>query len=210
MSTNRLSADARREQILVVAGDAFGRSGYHGASMNEIAEAAGVTKPVLYQHFDSKCDLYLALLETVGGRVLAVLNSARENADSGRSLTELAFEAYFRWVSEHPGEFALLFGGAARNNDEFSVHLARLSNEIAESVVSLIDVNLPIERRRTLAHGLIGMAENASRYLVNRGDDFDPRQISADIGSLAWAGLRSFDGVHDVGAQQGPSQAAGA
>ena len=62
MSSPRLSADARREQILDVAINVFGRAGYYGASMNDIADAAGVTKPVLYQHFDSKGELYSALL----------------------------------------------------------------------------------------------------------------------------------------------------
>ena len=65
----RLSAPARREQILDVALDVFA-SGFHGASMNDIADAAGVTKPVLYQHFDSKRDLYKALIDEVGDRLL--------------------------------------------------------------------------------------------------------------------------------------------
>ena len=60
-SSPRLSATARREQILDVALEVFGRAGFHGASMNDVADAAGVTKPVLYQHFDSKRELYRAL-----------------------------------------------------------------------------------------------------------------------------------------------------
>ena len=62
----RLTADARREQILEVALAEFANDGYHDTSMNDIAEAAGVTKPVLYQHFDSKRSLFLALLEQTG------------------------------------------------------------------------------------------------------------------------------------------------
>ena len=69
MSQARLPASARREQILDVALEVFGTRGYHGASMNEIAEAAGVTKPVLYQHFDSKDELFAALIEDVGTRM---------------------------------------------------------------------------------------------------------------------------------------------
>ena len=65
-SNPRLTATARREQILDVALEVFGRAGFHGASMNDVADAAGVTKPVLYQHFDSKRELYRALLEEVG------------------------------------------------------------------------------------------------------------------------------------------------
>ena len=72
-SSPRLSATARREQILDVALEVFGRAGFHGASMNDVADAAGVTKPVLYQHFDSKRELYRALLEEVGSRLLSAI-----------------------------------------------------------------------------------------------------------------------------------------
>ena len=102
MNSPRLSADARREQILDVAVDVIGRAGYYGASMNDIAEAAGVTKPVLYQHFDSKSDLYAALLDTVGERMLAAIAKATADATDGKQQTERGFQAYFRWVSTTP------------------------------------------------------------------------------------------------------------
>lgn len=193
MSTNRLSADARRNQIFDVAIDVFGRAGYHGASMNDIAEAAGVTKPVLYQHFDSKRSLYVALLDEVGERMLAAITAAQAEASNGRELTEYGFRAYFRWVAERPDEFSLLFGGSARTNEEFNVHVERLVADVAESIVPLIDVDLDLDRRRTLAHGLVGMAENASRYLVASGRDFNADEIAHDISALAWAGLRAVD-----------------
>jgi AcrR family transcriptional regulator len=81
MSSPRLTATARREQIIDVALEVFGRAGYHGASMNDIAEAAGVTKPVLYQHFDSKRDLYLALIDEVGARLIAAITKATARRD---------------------------------------------------------------------------------------------------------------------------------
>ena len=64
----RLTAAARREQILDVAVQAFAHQGFHTTSMNDVAVAAGVTKPVLYQHFASKRDLYMALLDEAGTR----------------------------------------------------------------------------------------------------------------------------------------------
>ena len=76
MSSSRLSAPARREQILDVALEVLGRAGYHGASMNDIAEAAGVTKPLLYQHFDSKRALYLELVGSVSDTMLEAIGKA--------------------------------------------------------------------------------------------------------------------------------------
>ncbi len=74
--SSRLSANARREQLLDVALDTFARAGYHETSMNDVADAAGVTKPVLYQHFESKRELYQALLDDVGARLVAAITEA--------------------------------------------------------------------------------------------------------------------------------------
>ena len=80
MSSPRLTATARREQLLEVALEVFARAGYHGTSMNDVAEAAGVTKPVLYQHFESKRELYQALLDEVGARMLSAIGTATAGA----------------------------------------------------------------------------------------------------------------------------------
>ena len=105
--SSRLTATARREQLLEVALDVFARAGYHATSMNEVAEAAGVTKPVLYQHFESKRELYQALLDEVGARMLTAIVTATADAPDGRSKTEIGFRAYFRWVAEdHVGVHA--------------------------------------------------------------------------------------------------------
>jgi len=78
----RLPANARREQILDVALVVFATNGFHGASMNDVADAVGVTKPVLYQHFDSKRDLYQALIDEVGNRLLASITKAAAEASA--------------------------------------------------------------------------------------------------------------------------------
>lgn len=191
MSSNRLTADARREQILDVAVDVFGRSGYHGASMNDIAEAAGVTKPVLYQHFDSKSDLYRALLGAVGDRMLDAIAKAAADATDGKSLTQQGFRAYFRWVAHRHDEFMLLFGGSARHDAEFSGQIQQITNDAAAAIAPLIAVDIDPDHRDTLAHALVGLAEGASRRLIGLGQDFDPDEVAREVSALAWAGLRA-------------------
>jgi len=191
MSSLRLTADARREQILDVAIEVFGRAGYYGASMNDIAEAAGVTKPVLYQHFDSKSALYAALIDEVGSRMLAAIAAATASARSGREQTELGFQAYFTWVASRRDEFMLLFGGGARHDAEFAEHIRRITATAADAIDPLIAVDADADTRRLLAHGLVGLAEGASRLLVERGEAFDPAATAAAVSSLAWAGLRA-------------------
>ncbi len=192
MSSLRLTADARRTQILDVAVDVFGQGGYYGASMNDIADAAGVTKPVLYQHFDSKSDLYRALIDDVGDRMIQAITEATAEAKNGREQTELGFLAYFRWVAQRHDEFMLIYGGGARHDAEFNDQLRIISDRAAEAITPLIAVDLDPIMRTTLAHGLIGLAAGASRKLIESGESFDPDEVASALSSLAWAGLRSI------------------
>lgn len=190
MST-RLPAGERREQILDVAVQVFAKQGFHGSSMNDVAEAAGVTKPVLYQHFDSKQDLYLALLEDVGRRMLHSIAKATSGATNGKMQTELGFQAYFRFVAGDHDAFLLLFGTQANRDAESTAVVRRITDEAADAIAPLIAVDIDPDYRRTLAHGLIGLAEGASRRLVELGETFDPDELARQVSNLAWAGLRA-------------------
>ena len=191
MST-RLSATARREQILAVALDVFATNGFHGASMNDVADAAGVTKPVLYQHFDSKRELYQALLEEVGSRLLEAIAKATAEATDGKSQTELGYRAYFRWVADDHDAFRLLFGPGTSSDPDFRKVIRRINSEAANATAPLIAADIDEGHRRTLAHALVGLAEGASRRLVEMGDEFDPDEIAREVSALAWAGLRAL------------------
>lgn len=187
----RLPANARREQILDVALEVFANSGFHGASMNDVAEAVGVTKPVLYQHFDSKRDLYQALIDDVGERLMGYIAKGSAEATDGKSATELGFRAYFRWVAEDHDGFRFLFGSGTRRDDEFNLAVQRINARAAEAVAPLIAVDIDEMHRVTLAHALVGLAEGASRLLVEQGNEFDPDEIAQIVADLAWAGLRA-------------------
>ena len=84
----RLSRSARRAQLLVAARDVFAAQGYHAAAMDDIAERAGVSKPVLYQHFPGKLELYQALLTTYADELVeqveAALSATAENGSGCR------------------------------------------------------------------------------------------------------------------------------
>jgi AcrR family transcriptional regulator len=188
----RLSAGERRDQILDVAVQVFARRGYHGTSMNDVAEAAGVTKPVLYQHFESKQALYLALIEDVGNRMITAIAKATAGAVNGKMQTELGFQAYLRWVADDRDAFLLLFATQA-NRDELATRAIRtITDEAAAAIAPLIAVDMDPEQQRTVAHGLVGLAEGVSRRLVERGEDFDPDELGHLVAGLAWAGLRSL------------------
>ncbi len=187
----RLPAPARREQILDVSVQVFAHRGFHSTSMNDVADAAGVTKPVLYQHFDSKQDLYLALLDEAGNRLRTAVTKAVASAASGKEQTEMGFKAYFRWVADDHDAFLLLFGSRANRDEESTRAIRRITAETAHAIAPLIAVDIETEHQRVLAQGLVGLAEGVSRHLVERGETFDPDVLGQQIADLAWAGLRA-------------------
>ena len=196
MSTTRLPADERRDQLLDIALEVFATAGFHGASMNDVAEAAGVTKPVLYQHFDSKNDLFAALLDEVGRRMRTAIDKATADAVDGKDATIRGFRAYFRWVAADLDGFRLLFGGAARHDAAFAEQVRAITSDAATAIAPLIAADVDDDTRRLIAHGLVGLAEGSSRRLLAHGQPFDPDAVAETVAGLAWAGLRSLDAAN--------------
>jgi len=194
MST-RLPAPRRRRQLLAVAMKVFADRGYHTTSMNDLAEAAGVTKPVLYQHFRSKRALYLELLEDVGGQLREAIDKATTEARSPREQVHAGFHAYFDFVATQHNAFQLLFGGGARRDEEFADAVRRVEVSIADSIAALIEVDgLDDDRRRLLAHGIVGVAEGTSRHWLANGMSGSADLLAEQVAALAWAGLRGVQG----------------
>lgn len=190
-SPARLSATERREQVLNVALAVFAQRGYHTTSMNDIADAAGVTKPVLYQHFDSKRALYIAVLEAVGEGMITAIGSATKVTPSGKTQTAVGMVAYFTWVANDPNGFSLLFGGGTRRDEEFATVARKIETAAAELIAPLIEAGVDADYQRMVAHALIGMSEGVSRHLIQQGAHFDADVVGEQLASLAWAGLRA-------------------
>jgi AcrR family transcriptional regulator len=191
----RLPAARRRQQLLDVALEVFAERGFHPTSMNDLAEAAGVTKPVLYQHFGSKRELYLELLDDVGTRLRTAIDKATSEATTPRQQVERGVTAYFRFVAEHQAAFQVLFGGGTRRDEEFAGYARQVEDSIATTVAALIDIEgLTEPERRLLAHGIVGLAEGTSRHWLRDGVEGDPDALAARVSELAWAGLRGVQG----------------
>lgn len=183
----RLPAAHRRRQLLDVAIERFAAGGFHATSMDEIAEAAGVTKPVLYQHFRSKRQLYLELLDDVGGSLMEAIAKATAGAETPRRQVEAGFAAYVRFMTDRPQAFPLLFGSGARRDPEFADAVRRVEASIADAVAALIDADIDDGHRRDLAAAIVGMAEGVLRHTPA---PIDPEELAGRIAALAWAGLR--------------------
>lgn len=186
----RLPASERKEQILDVALTVFAAKGYHDASMNDIADLAGVTKPVVYQHFASKRALYLALVEEVGSRMINSITKATSEVADGRTQAENGTIAFFRWVSDDKNAFRFLFDSGTRNDLEFADAVRQVVDNAAGSIAPLIAINLDPVHLRTLAQCVVGASEGVARHLTNKGVTFDPSVIGKQVADLLWAGLR--------------------
>jgi AcrR family transcriptional regulator len=187
----RLPAPRRRRQLLDVALRVFAEQGFHDASMNDIAEAAGVTKPVLYQHFGSKRELFSELLTDVGNELQETIIKALTSAQSGHEMVELGFAAYFRFVDEHRDAFRLFYGGSMARDEEFAEVVNQTETAVAALVATLIEVEgLSSEQRRVMGHGIVGMIEGASIHWLKSNSDADPDRLAHQLADLAWRGLR--------------------
>jgi AcrR family transcriptional regulator len=206
----RLTADARRRQLFDVALTLFAEHGYAATTMDDIAEAAGVTKPLVYQHFESKRALYLELLDVVSfGLVERILQSTAA-AVGPRQQVELGFAGYFELMVDNEPAFRLLYGRDAPDDTELGAALLRVEETIAEAIDPLIDAGLDPEHRLLLAHAVVGMAEGASRHWLDAHgvgpDGVEPTdgtldraaeaaRLAAQLADFAWAGLRQ---VHRI------------
>ena len=187
----RLPPDERRRQLLDVACVEFAERGFYATAMDDLALAAGVTKPVFYQHFPSKRALFIAVLEDVGSRLLDELTSATSGVETGRARVEEGFRAYFDFVENDPAAFRLLCGASARNDAEFADVVDGVLTDAAAAVSTLIEIHGSPEHRLVLAHAIVGMAEGISRHaLTDPAGPHDPEQLAHWVAELAWFGLR--------------------
>jgi AcrR family transcriptional regulator len=175
--------------------------------MDDIAEAAGVTKPVVYQHFSSKGELYRELLVTVGEDIRALIEHAAREADPRRRV-EAGFVAYFGWVREHTSAFNLLFGGSARQEEDSAEVVAAIEDQMASAVGEFIEAGVDHSHRELLGYAIVGLAEiTARQWVVRNGglgaaptttplDAAEGDRLAERLANLVWAGLRSLPGPH--------------
>ena len=190
----RLPRDERRAQLLTAALEVFTAAGYHAAPMDEIADRAGVSKPVLYQHFPSKLDLYLAVLDLhVDSLVYTIqraIASTHDNADRVRATVD----AYFNFIEEEGEAYRLLFESDMNVEPAVRERLSRMTYDCAAAVSAIIaaDTGIPEEAAMLLGVGLIGTAQFTARYWLER-DGRVPRKAAADlVANLQWRGISGY------------------
>lgn len=191
----RLPGPERRKQLLEAARLAFARTGFHETSMNDVAAVAGVTKPVVYQRFESKRALYREVLEDIGRRLQAEVIESAAEATTPREQVEAGFSAYIEFVQRDPDGFKLLFSGTSREDDEWARVSRDVERSVAAGIADLLAVDgMSLEHRLALAYGVVGMAEGMVRHWQAEAESrLEPADLLRDLTALAWVGLRGLD-----------------
>jgi AcrR family transcriptional regulator len=191
----RLPRDQRRIQLLDAANEVFTSKGYHAAAMDDIADAAGVSKPVLYQHFPSKLDLYLALLDQSCDRLVEIVEEALASTEDNADRVVATVAAFYEFVSSESGEFRFVFESDLTGDGAVQQRLARVNDEISDAIAEVIavDTSLPAPQARLLAVSLVGIAQVSARYWISGGTSAitldEAKQL---VSGLAWRGISGF------------------
>lgn len=191
-----MPAPARREAILAAAERAFSEGSFHETSLDEVAELAGVSKALIYEHFPSKRELYRALLNGRSDELLDRVSAAVAAGDGREERLRAGIEAFVDFVAEHPGASRLLFHNPG--DPDVIGELDRLREEAATMIATLMSDEIPPTREENaiptetavamLAHQLVGSLQSLAVWW-----DQHPARAREDVVRMAmelsWLGL---------------------
>ncbi|HWV26527.1 MAG TPA: TetR/AcrR family transcriptional regulator [Aeromicrobium sp.] len=204
--SGRLPRSARRAQLLDVALEVFVEQGYHAASMDEIADRAGVSKPVLYQHFPGKLDLYLALLESSCDTVIAGVRDALASTTDNRQRVRATMELWYDYVADQGAAFRLVFESDLTNDPDVRRQIDRVVDESASAIAEVIreDTGLPLDAAHLLAVSLVGMGHVGAQNWMTRQARMSRSEAIELVAGLAWRGIGGFPQDRDAGRGREP------
>jgi AcrR family transcriptional regulator len=187
----RLPRTARRAQLLAAAQDVFVANGYHAAAMDEIAERAGVSKPVLYQHFPGKLELYMALLESHVDELVGRVRTAIASSTDNKLRVRAAVAAFYDFVDGEGQAFRMVFESDLRSEPSVQQAVERATTDSVDAITDTItaDAGLDPERARLLAVGLVGLPQVTARSWLADNRRVPKEDAVALISNLAWRGI---------------------
>ncbi|MFJ8112637.1 TetR/AcrR family transcriptional regulator [Streptomyces sp. NPDC096132] len=205
VKTKRMPRAVREQQMLDAAVEIFGQRGYMAASMDEIAELAGVSKPLVYLYLNSKEDLFTACIRREARALVdAVRSGVRTDLPADRQLWD-GLLAFFAHTAAHPHAWSVVHLQARTHGETFAAEAAAMREEIVAFVTHLIavaareahrDPDLPEREVAGLAEALVGAAESLAAW-ANATEGITARQSAATLMNFAWAGLGNLMEGHN-------------
>ena len=190
--TVRMPRRERRAQLLSIATEVFTARGYQAPAPDDIAAAAGVTKPVLYQHFTSKEHLYSEVVDVLGEKLLDVARGLRDTPGGPRERVRAGLRGFYEVVSLE--DVLRLFTGRADVSEEVEQHVQRVLDELALEIAGVITAYRALEpgQSRVLGRGMIALAQSTARLLAEAPDEAAREQLLTTTISLVVDGLSGF------------------
>lgn len=189
----RLPRAVREQQMLDAAVKVFSRRGYHGASMDEIADDAGISKPMVYAYLGTKEELFVACLHREGTRMMQAIADAVAPDLSADERLWRSLQAFLGFVGAHRDGWAVLYR-QARGEQPFAWELTALRRRIVELVAGMLEHTLRSEGREVtgtelevVAYALVGATESVADWLVDH-PEADPEQTATQMMNVAWVG----------------------
>jgi AcrR family transcriptional regulator len=188
---NRLPRDERRGQLLAAASEVFVDRGYHAAGMDEIADRAGVSKPVLYQHFTSKLELYLAVLQRHADNLVSGVRQALRTTTDNRQRVRAAVDAFFDFIEHDSQGYRLIFENDYVTEPQVSAQVKVATEACTDAVFDLIshDSGLEPHRARMIAVGLVSISVDSARYWLNADRPISKDDAVEGTVQFIWGGL---------------------
>lgn len=188
---NRLPRDERRGQLLIAASEVFVDRGYHAAGMDEIADRAGVSKPVLYQHFVSKLELYLAVLARHTENLVSGVRQALRTTTDNRQRLRSAVQAFFDFIEQDGQGYRLIFENDNVAEPQVAAQVRVATESCIDAVFDLIsaDSGLDPHRARMIAVGLVGVSVDCARYWLGNNRPISKEDAVDGTVQFAWGGL---------------------
>lgn len=190
----RLPREARRAQLLDAALAVFVESGYHAAGMDEIADRAGVSKPVLYQHFPSKLELYLALLDTACDELIEAVVTALRSTEDNAERVLATVQAYLAYVGRTGSPYRLVFESDLLQEPRVAERIRRVEAVTSEAIADVVGTitGLRGEEARLVACGVVGSAQTGARTWISSGATIDDERAAQLLAGMVWRGISAF------------------
>jgi AcrR family transcriptional regulator len=188
----RLTAAARRAQLVEIGRAVFAERGFEATSVEEIAARAGVSKPIVYEHFGGKESLYAVIVdrevEHIVGRIVEAIS-----AGSARERLERAVLAFLTYVQERPGGFALLLRDApeSQRSGQMPVLMFDLADRVGDIFTDQFrKAGFDARSAPIYAHALVGMVAFVGQWWTETEKPPPAESVASHVAALAWMGLR--------------------
>jgi len=191
-SPGRLTAAARRAQLVEVGRSVFAKRGYEATSVEEIAARAKVSKPIVYEHFGGKEGLYAVVVDREVEQIVSRIVEAISTG-SPRERLERAAVAFLTYVKERPDGFAVLVRDAApsKRTGEMPALMYDLADRVGDIFTAEFrNAGFDAKTAPIYAHALVGMVAFVGQWWMESRQRLPAETVASHIAALAWMGLR--------------------